>query len=97
MFNSFTSLPCEDKVYKKIGALIIDEWNGKYQNYNIEFNSNLYHYGVCNYPCATYEGMLDNEKNLPNGFGRIIRNDKQWMADGQFKDGAFHGYIRSVK
>ena len=41
--------------------------------------------------------MLDKETRLPNGFGRIVKKDKQWMADGQFKHGSFHGYIRVVK
>lgn len=40
--------------------------------------------------------MLDKVTKLPNGFGRMIRKDNLWMADGQFKDAAFHGYVRSI-
>ena len=98
LFNNFSNTSKEqEETLKRIGAVIIDDWNGKFYEYNIDFDISNYYYGICDYPCAKYEGTLDKETKLPNGFGRLIRKDKLWLADGQFKDGAFHGYVRSLK
>ena len=37
-----------------------------------------------------------NEDNEPHGYGRAIQIDGTWFYDGQFKDGAAHGYIREI-
>ena len=37
-----------------------------------------------------------NKNNQPHGWGRAITTDNDFFIDGQFKDGAFHGYIREI-
>ena len=37
-----------------------------------------------------------NKDNQPHGFGRAIHKDNIWFYDGQFKDGALHGYRREI-
>ncbi|MFM7851328.1 MAG: hypothetical protein ACKO96_05255 [Flammeovirgaceae bacterium] len=42
-----------------------------------------------------YYGMV-NKDNQPHGYGRAILTDNEWFFDGQFKDGAAHGYLRLI-
>ena len=48
-----------EETLKEIGPVNIDEQNGKFKDFFIDFDSNTYYYGVCNYPCGKYEGTLD--------------------------------------
>ena len=41
--------------------------------------------------------MIKIESNRPHGFGRLIKKDKKWFTDGQFKDGMYHGYLKDIK
>ena len=53
---------------------------------NIEF---------CGYK-YTYTGMVHNDTNKPDGFGRAISTNKNLFIDAQVKDGIYHGYIRYI-
>ena len=37
-----------------------------------------------------------NKDNKPHGFGRALDTGNTFFIDGQFNDGAFHGYIRRI-
>ena len=37
-----------------------------------------------------------NKDNQPHGYGRAIETDNKVFIDGQWKDGAAHGYIREI-
>ena len=40
--------------------------------------------------------MININTNLPDGFGRAIKKNKDQFYDGQFKDGKDHGYSRCI-
>jgi len=37
-----------------------------------------------------------NKDNQPNGWGRAIEHPCNNLYEGQFKDGAVHGYVRII-
>ena len=77
----------------------IDKWNGKFVK--TEFDSDLYIFGYSKFETketkGDYKGMIDKFSGKPSGFGRLIKNDKSWCDDGQFKDGDWCGYARVLR
>ncbi len=43
-----------------------------------------------------FTGMVCKEKNKPEGFGRVVSDDGNFLLEGQFKDGELHGYVRII-
>ena len=91
------------KTFKEEGPVIILDIDGNYLKYFLSEYANDVTYkelekieiGGKSSRKFNYKGMVNKNKQ-PHGFGRAIETDNDWFYDGQFKEGAFHGYYRAI-
>ncbi len=90
------------KTFKEKGHVIIDNLDGKFQNYffslyakNVIFKQikGIQIEGL--FGEYNYIGMV-NKDDQPHGWGRAIAADKSDFIDLQFKDGVRHGFYRCI-